>query len=210
MKKVLITGGNGDIAKAIAQMLKTVGDYEIQMPSRAEMDVTDPIGVNHFIEQWTPDILINNAGYVVPQSIGDCDIGTIKRTLDVNLFGTFNCTAAVLKYNPSAQIINIGSSAATKVHGTWSAYCAAKAAVVMATECWAADGKRCVCISPGRTATKMRKGLYPDEDQNTLMKAEDFAQIVVYAILGYYSNGAHINVNLSNVHALIAEHQATF
>lgn len=56
--------------------------------------------------------------------------------------------------------------------------------------------------------TKMRKGLYPDEDPNTLMKVDDFAQIVVYAVMGYYPNGAHINVNLSNVQALIAEKQA--
>lgn len=210
MKKVLITGGNGDIAKAIAHALQKVGGYDIQMPGKTEMDVTDPASVERFIAQCKPDILINNAGYVVPQSIGDCDIQTIKRTLDVNLFGTFNCTAAALKQNPNVRIVNIGSSAATKIHGTWSAYCAAKAAVVMATECWAADGKPCVCISPGRTSTKMRRGLYPDEDQSTLMDANDFAQIVVYAVLGYYPNGSHINVNLSNVHALIAEHQSDF
>lgn len=208
MKKILITGGNGDIAKAIDKVLQELGNFEVRMPGKEEMDVTNPADVENFISQWVPDVLINNAGYVVPQSIGNCDMETIKRTLDVNLFGTFNCTASVLRHNPDAQIINIGSSAATKVHGTWSAYCAAKAAVVMATECWAADGKRCVCISPGRTATKMRRGLYPDEDQSTLMDANDFAQIVSYAVLGLYPNGAHINVNLANVKSLIAEHQA--
>ncbi len=205
MKKVLITGGNGDIAQAIARTLRAAGTYDIQMPGRTEMDVTDVDAVERYVSQWVPDILINNAGYVLPQSIGDCDMATIRRTLDVNLFGTFNCTAAVLKHNPQAQIVNIGSSAATKLHGTWSAYCAAKAAVVMATQCWAEDGKNCICISPGRTATKMRRGLYPDEDQNTLMKAEDFAQIVAYAVQGRYPNGAHINVNVSNVQSLIAE-----
>ena len=210
MKKVLITGGSGDIAKAIARSLRSIDGFEIQMPGRDKMDVTDPVSVTQFISHWSPDILINNAGYVVPESIGNGDIEIAKRTLDVNLFGTFNCADAALKYNPNVQIINIGSSAATKVHGTWSAYCAAKAAVVMATKCWAADGKQCICISPGRTATKMRKGLYPDEDQKTLMKADDFAKIVVYAIWGYYTNGAHIDVNLSNVQDLIAEHQADF
>lgn len=204
MEKVLITGGNGDIAKAIARALNAAGEYEIKAPGKEIFDVTDPSMVEAYITNWTPDVLINNAGYVVPESISHCEIKRIKKTLDINLFGTFNCTAAVLKNNPHARIVNIGSSAATKVHGTWSAYCAAKAAVVMATRCWAEDGNCCVCISPGRTATKMRKGLYPNEDPNTLMSADDFALIVVFAVLGHYPNGSHIDVNLFNVKKLIA------
>lgn len=199
MKKVLITGGNGDIAKAILRRLRALGGYEIQTPGREALDVTNIEQTEAYISKWTPDILINNAGYVFPQSIADCDIKKEKQAIDVNLFGTFNCTAAVLKKNREAQIINIGSSAATKVHGTWSAYCAAKAAVVMATQCWADDGINCICISPGRTATKMRKGLFPAEDQSTLMRADDFAEVVVSAIEGKYPVGAHLNVNIDNI-----------
>lgn len=210
MKKVLITGGNGDIAKAVACSLAQLPDYEVRLPGKDEMDVTDPQSVERFLSGWVPDILINNAGFVAPQSIGNCDIELEKKTLDINLFGVFNCTAATLRYNPEARIVNIGSSAATKVHGTWAAYCAAKAAVVMATQCWAADGKQCVCISPGRTATKMRAGLYPDEDRNTLMKPEDFSKIVVFAVLGRYPNGAHINVNVDNVQELIQAQEDRF
>ena len=159
MKKVLITGGHGDIAQAIVRKLANAGGYEVKAPGRWELDVTDTRAVTKFIEEFTPDILINNAGYVFPQSVKNCEIDNDKKALDINLFGTFNCTAAVLKRNVKALIINIGSSAATKVHGTWSAYCASKAAVVMATRCWAEDGIYAVCISPGRTATKMRRGL---------------------------------------------------
>jgi len=103
--------------------------------------------------------------------------------------------------------VNIGSAAAKKVHGTWSSYCASKAAVVMATRCWAEDGKRCICVSPGRTETKMRRFLYPEEDRETLMRPEDFAQIVVYASQGLYENGSNIDVNIGNVQALIAENK---
>ena len=49
----------------------------------------------------------------------------------------------------------------------------------------------------------MRLGLYPHEDQNTLLKPEDFAEIVLYAINGRYAPGEHINVNLQNVGELI-------
>lgn len=204
-KNVLITGGNGDIAKAIAEKLRKVGTYEIQMPGRSELDVTSVESVEHYISLYKVDILINNAGFILPQSIKNCNIADEKRTLDTNLFGVFNCTAGVLKQNPNAQIINIGSSAATKIHGTWSSYCASKAAVVMATKCWAEDGVNVVCISPGRTSTKMRTSLYPEEDKNTLLNPEDFAEIVLYAVQNKYKPGDHINVNLQNVGELINE-----
>ena len=76
----------------------------------------------------------------------------------------------------------------------------------MATKCWAEDGVNTVCLSPGRTETKMRKGLFPNEDTATLLKPEDFADIVLRAIEGRYKAGAHIDVNVNNVEAL--KHEA--
>ena len=201
MKTMVITGGNGDIARAIKNEME--GEYIILTPGKEELDVTSIESVNAFFEDKYVDILINNAGYVVPYSIKDCDIYSEKRAIEINLFGTFNCSAAVLKKNSSAQIINIGSSAATKIHRTWSSYCASKAGVVMATKCWADDGVNVVCVSPGRTATKMRKGLFPTEDQDTLLKAEDFAKVARQAIEGKYNPGEHINVNKDNVGELL-------
>ncbi len=203
MRKVLITGGQGDIAKAIGKRLAADGNFEVRTPGRRELDVTSIESARNYVENFTPDVLVNNAGYVFPQSLRGCDAERLQEAIAVNLFGVFNCAAAVLARNPKAQIINIGSSAATKIHGTWSSYCASKAGVVMATECWAEDGINAVCISPGRTMTKMRRGLYPGEDQSTLLNPADFAEIVYFAIQGRYPPGSHINVNLQNVGELI-------
>lgn len=205
MKKVLITGGGGDIAKAIADELASVGGFEVMTPDRKALDVTDCANIESVFSRYVPDVLVNNAGYVVPQSIRNADLDVIKRHIEVNLTGVFCCSAIGLKYNPKMMIVNIGSSAATKRHATWSEYCATKAAVVMATQCWADDGVYSVCISPGRTRTKMRKGLYPDEDQDTLLRPEDFAKIVVKAICQGYPSGSHINVTKQNVRELINE-----
>lgn len=201
MRTIVITGGKGDIAQSIKRELEQ--EYMILTPGKEELDVTDIQMVDEYFSRQNTDILINNAGYVVPFSIGKCDISSERRAIDINLFGTFNCTAAVLKRNPNAKVINIGSSAATKVHGTWSSYCASKAGVVMATMCWADDGYDVVCISPGRTATKMRKGLFPDEDQTTLLTTENFAKVVRKAINGEYEKGSHINVTKQNVRDLL-------
>lgn len=203
MKRVLITGGEGDIALAIRDELLKDGCYEVKNPGRKELDVTDEKSIEKYLEAFQPDILINNAGYVRPQSIKEADIEIIKKHIDIDLTGVFVCTAMCLKRNPGLEIINIGSSAATKVHATWSEYCATKAAIVMATKCWADDGLYSVCVSPGRTKTKMRRGLFPDEDQSTLLMPEDFAKVVVKAIKHEYETGSHINVNKDNVEGLL-------
>ena len=73
----------------------------------------------------------------------------------------------------------------------------------MATKCWAEDGLYSVVISPGRTKTKMRKSLYPDEDQTTLLEPDDFAKVVMKAIRKEYPSGSHVVVRKQNVEMLL-------
>jgi len=201
-KKVLITGGAGDIAKAIKAKLEKQ-NYQVLTPSRQEMDVTSWKDIQNVIGIFQPDILINNAGYVMDRSIRTIDLENTKKHIDINLSGTFYCTEIALQYNPDLQIINIGSAAAIEAHATWSAYCASKAAVVMATKCWSEDGLYAVVISPGRTKTKMRKSLFPNENQNTLLEPDDFAEVVMKAVRKEYVSGSHIVVRKQNVKQLL-------
>ena len=203
-EKVLITGGNGGIAQALKQLLEA-DDYEVWAPSRSEMDVTNWQSIEAAMQQFTPDILVNNAGYVVPQSVREMDLENTQKHFSINVGGTFYCTGIALRYNPNLQIVNIGSAAAIEPHATWSEYCASKAAVVMATQCWAADGLYAVVISPGRTRTKMRKSLFPLEDQSTLLEPLDFAKVVMKAIHKDYPSGTHIIVRKQNVQQLLSQ-----
>lgn len=203
MKKVLITGGDGGIAIAIGQLLLEEG-YEVHAPTKDEMDVTDWESIENYIKMVVPDILINNAGYVIPKSIKTGDLLNTKMHIDIDLAGVFYCSIIALKYNPNLDIINIGSAAAIEPHATWSEYCATKAGVVMATKCWAEDGIYAVCISPARTRTPMRKSLYPDEDQNTLLEPIDFAKVVMNAVHHAYEPGFHIVVRKQNVQDILA------
>ena len=201
-KKVLITGGNGGIAIAIKEELEREG-YIVYAPGRQEMDVTDIISIEEVISKNVPDILINAAGYVVPQSVKDADLVSTKKHIEINLLGTFYCTQIALKYNSQLDIINVGSAAAVTTHATWSEYCASKAGVVMATKCWAEDGLYSVVVSPGRTRTKMRKALFPDENQDTLLEPVDFAKVVLKAVKKEYPTGTHIIVRKNNVRDIL-------
>ena len=206
MKKVLITGGSGGIAMAIRRaLLREEGAYDVLSPTHQEMDVTNWDSIDAVIGKFRPDILINNAGYVVPQSVREADLVRTKKHIDVDLAGVFYCTEIGLKYNPALQIINVGSAAAVETHATWSEYCATKAGVVMATRCWAEDGLYAVVLSPGRTRTQMRKDLYPDEDQNTLLDPDDFAKVIMRAVRREYPSGTHRIVRKSNVEELLRE-----
>lgn len=203
-KKVLITGGSGGIAQAIKALLEKEG-YRVMAPTRKEMDVTDWNSIESVVKDFVPDILINNAGYVVPQSVKSMDLDNTKKHFDINIGGVFYCTGIALKYNPNLQIVNVGSAAAVESHATWSEYCASKAAVVMATKCWSEDGIYATVISPGRTKTKMRKSLFPDEDQSTLLEPDDFAKVVMKAVRKEYPSGTHVIVRKQNVQQLLNE-----
>ena len=147
--------------------------------------------------------MVNAAGYVVPQSVKNADLISTKKHIEINLLGTFYCTQIALKYNPQLDIINVGSAASVTTHATWSEYCASKAGVVMATKCWAEDGLYSVVISPGRTRTKMRKALFPEEDQNTLLEPADFAKVIMKAVKKEYPTGTHIIVRKNNVQDIL-------
>lgn len=201
-KKVLITGGSGGIAQAIKRQLESE-KYEVLAPSRHEMDVTDWESIDRTMREFVPDILVNNAGYVVPRSIREANLEETKKHIDINLGGTYYCTQIGLRYNPNLQIINIASAAAVETHATWSEYCATKAGVVMATRCWAEDGLYAVALSPGRTRTKMRKSLFADEDQSTLMDPDDFAKVVMKAIHKEFESGTHLVVKKQNVQEIL-------
>ena len=44
----------------------------------------------------------------------------------------------------------------------------------------------------------MRKALFPDEDQNTLLDPTDFAKVVMKAVCKDYPTGTHIIVRKNN------------
>lgn len=185
MKRILITGGKGDIAVSLIKKLKETNEYEIFSPSHSEMDVTSINAVSDYINDRSPiDVLVNNAGISVDTNIVSSDINTEKNVLDTNLFGVFNCASAVLKNNPDALIINIGSMSGTAAGRNYNSYRAAKAGVIMATQCWALQGVNVFCVNAGRVEGKMRQKLFPKGDPfaGALLKQEKLAGFIAKLI----------------------------
>jgi 3-oxoacyl-[acyl-carrier protein] reductase len=182
--KILITGGDGDIAQAIKKELENIG-HTVYAPNHKEMDVTSGPSVALTIAEFEPDVIINNAGLIKTERIDGDNIYAIsswRDQIDVNLIGPYICARAGIQRGVT-QIINIGSSAGAKGKAEWSAYCAAKAGVERLTESLHAEGHCATCLRIGRTATKMRSSLVSgEEDPDTLLTPSEIATIVTTII----------------------------
>lgn len=114
------------------------------------------------IARWSRlDILVNNAGIFANFDSLELTLKDWKRTLDVNLTGTFVCTQAVAKHMVSTGkgvIINLSSIYGTVAAPKRAAYAATKAAVSMLTKVWAIEwarqGIRVNAVAPGYVSTE--------------------------------------------------------
>lgn len=146
------------------------------------------------MKKMKPDILINNAGYIHPNPIINHSDEDFLKHIQVNLLGTYYCTKYALQNNCSL-IINIGSSAGNKGKENWSAYCSSKSALIMFTSCLYKEGYNTVCVSPGRTNTKMRNMLFNNEDKDTLLIVDDISNLINKIINDQPKYcGKHINI----------------
>jgi NAD(P)-dependent dehydrogenase (short-subunit alcohol dehydrogenase family) len=130
-------------------------------------DVGDSEAVTHAVERIVNDTgridaLVNNAGVgggAAPA--GDLGISEWEGTFRVNVTGAFLMTKAVLPelVRTAGAIVNVGSVNGVVGGPGWSAYCSAKAALLMFTRCVAIDygaqGVRANCVLPGWVNTEM-------------------------------------------------------
>ena len=131
------------------------------------LDVTDADGSRALAENVQRDIgdvdtLVNNAGVIIREGIDSPKAHTnIRRTMDVNLFGTFNVIHAWLPALRRTRgcILNIASGAAFIAQAGSLGYSASKGAVKMLTQSMAsdlgADGIRVNALAPGVIDTPM-------------------------------------------------------
>ena len=122
------------------------------------------------------DVLVNNAGIRHQAPIAEHPVDVWRRTIDVNLVGTFICTQAAIPWMRKAGggvILNVASMAGTLALTNRSAYNASKAGVMALTRSTAAElaaeGIRCNAIAPGVIETPLSAPYFEDERMREIL-----------------------------------------
>ena len=214
-KVVLVTGASRGVGAAAAVALSAAGAAVIlaarDKPRLDEIaqgiaaaggqaaaiacDVADYAAVARLVadarRRFGPiDILVNNAAIIGPiAGIAESDPAAWAQTVAINLTGPYHVVRAVLPDMLRAgagTIINLSSAAAERPLAALSAYCAAKAGLVMLTREIALEagpaGIRVIGFQPGSTATDMQatiqaSGRIPPQ---SLQPVAHPAQAIVY------------------------------
>ena len=184
----LITGGSRGIGAAISNALAALGAdisllaRDIETLKNQSGHIESEFGVNVFIASTditnekaiessfkksvningTIDILINNAGIGKSMPFHKMDLDFWKKTLDLNLTGTFLCTQQVyenMRKQGYGRIINISSTVGLRGYPYIAAYTASKHAVIGLTRTLALEavkkGITVNAICPGYTETDL-------------------------------------------------------
>jgi 3-oxoacyl-[acyl-carrier protein] reductase len=165
------------------------------------------------IKEWGHvDILVNNAGITRDGLLVRMKEEDWHLVLQVNLYGTFHCTKAVLQPMTKqryGRIVNIASIVGAMGNAGQANYAASKAAVIGFTKSVAREyASRMVtvnAVAPGFIDTAMTQGL-PEEVKQTLMKqiplgrlgqASDVAEAVRFLVSdgAGYITGQVLHVN---------------
>lgn len=203
-KVSIVTGASSDIGKEISKRFVEEGskviliarDLEKLEKARKEIgneeltasmscDLTDEAQVFQTVTQIVDtygkiDILVNNAGAINdPVHFHEMQDLDIKKLIDVNLFGVFHMTKAVLSKMSdvkSGVIVNIGSisgeRAIPRVH--LAAYSSTKAAISMLTKAIAVEYARrhirCNSVNPGIINSGMIKPYLDDPEARKVIE----------------------------------------
>ena len=160
------------------------------------------------------DILVNNAGISQKVTVEDMTLEDITRVFNVNMFGLFLCTQAVLetmKKQKYGRIISLSSVSAKRGGGVFggSHYSASKAAVLgfsknLAREV-ALDGITVNCVAPGLVNTDIWKSLPEEQAKNVIAgipmgrpgETEEIASAIAFLASkeASYITGEEIDIN---------------
>lgn len=194
----LVTGAGSGIGAAISQGLARAGatvittDVDADAAAQVSRAITAAGGSAH---PYTLDIcdvgqseslatriqaahgpvsvLVNNAGILIREAFGSPQAASAwRRTMDVNVQGTYNVTSAFLHQLKVTQgsVVNVSSINAFVAPGVSTAYSASKGAIAQFTKALAVElapyGVRVNAIAPGMILTAMTQSTTDDPAKN--------------------------------------------
>jgi 3-oxoacyl-[acyl-carrier protein] reductase len=222
-KTALVTGGTRGIGRATALRLASEGarvavnyvsqsaradETVAEIQSRGgtvlaiQADVADRNDVQRLVDEvrcaFGPiDFLVHSAGISIVEPASNVTWETWRRTMDVNLDGTFHAVYAVkdeMIAREYGRIVLLSSIAALRERENQVHYSASKAAVIAMARClaqaWAKHNIRINCICPGLIDTDMAYTLSPEAHANIvantpmhrLGRPEEIANVVRFLL----------------------------
>ncbi|GAA4617111.1 SDR family NAD(P)-dependent oxidoreductase [Saccharopolyspora hordei] len=203
-KIAIVTGAGQGIGEAIATKLAAEGATvavtdvdEAAATAVAESvggvgiraDVTDRESVDAMVAQVVErfgriDVLVNNAGWDKGEAFLDSEPETWDRVVQINLYGVFNTSKAVLPImaeQRSGRVVNLGSDAGRVGSSGEAVYSAAKGGVIAFSKAMAREMARSQvavnCVCPGPTDTALFASMGGEKLREALKKAIPFRRL---------------------------------
>jgi len=146
--------------------------------------------VNQIIKTYgRVDHLINNAGMGILKKFVDSNLDEFKKQIDVNLYGVYNFTKAVIDHmiaNRSGSIINISSLAGKNAFIGGTMYSATKHALMGFTKSLMLEVReyniRVAAICPGSVDTNFNMNRDLISEKKNILLSEDVAETVALVL----------------------------
>ncbi|MCY8234604.1 SDR family NAD(P)-dependent oxidoreductase [Priestia endophytica] len=212
---VVVADLNADGIQDTVQTIQNAGGkalgVELNVISKESVDAMVETVLN---EYGRIDILVNNAGISQKVTVEDMTVEDMTKVFNVNMFGLFLCTQAVLepmKKQKFGRIVSLSSVSAKRGGGVFGGahYSASKAAVLgfsknLAREV-AVEGITVNCVAPGLVNTEIWKSL-PKEDADNVIagipmgrpgETEEIASTIAFLASeeASYITGEEIDIN---------------
>jgi NAD(P)-dependent dehydrogenase (short-subunit alcohol dehydrogenase family) len=217
-KVVIVTGGARGLGEATCRCLAAAGlnvvvadlrhqlaeDLAAELESTLghsgnamalNLDVTSPDSATAALDKVLNryghiDVLVNNAGIDITESIEDLTTDQWQRVIGVNLNGPFYMAKAVfpaMRQNGGGHIINIVSTAAKRAWANASAYHASKWGLLGFSQALHVEGRphniKVTSLIAGGMRTPFLLERFPDIDQSTLQDPANVAETIRYLLL---------------------------
>ena len=220
-KVIIVTGASSGIGLASARLFGSLGAYVVMAARRLDKlmelapsvapedhvlcvkcDVSSEEDCKELVEVTVErfgrlDILVNNAGLSMRAMFKDLDLKVIHSLMDVNFWGTVNCTKYALPFllQSKGQVVGVISIAGYSALPARTGYSSSKYAIrgfldTIRIE-HLKDGLNVLVFAPGYTSSNVRNAALTADgsaqgetplDEGKLMSAEDCARHLAKAL----------------------------